>query len=90
LQLCFYQTGIGGRNPARLFSRQERGKVKHKYHRRKVAWDCIATLVRDGVTVTVAIDRIYEVYGANTNVTRIINRMKQDRQAGTVHPSLQI
>jgi hypothetical protein len=85
-----YEHGIGGRKAARLFSRAERGKVKHKYHRRKIVWDLIATLVRAGVTAHVAIDRLYLVYGANTTVTRIINRMKQDRQAGTMHPLLQV
>jgi hypothetical protein len=38
--------GIGaGRKAARLFRRQERGKVKHKYTRRKAVWDTIAALV---------------------------------------------
>jgi hypothetical protein len=31
-----YERGIGGRRPAKLFHIQERGKVKHKYHRRKM------------------------------------------------------
>jgi hypothetical protein len=85
-----YEQGIGGRKAARLFSRQERGRAKHKYHRRKVVWDCIAALVRAGFTAQVAIDHVYQVYGENTTVTRIINRMKEDRQAGIVHPSLQV
>jgi hypothetical protein len=71
-----YQQGIGGRKAARLFSREERGRVKHKYHRRKVIWDCIGALVRAGFTAQVAIDRVYLVYGENTTVTRIINQMK--------------
>jgi hypothetical protein len=85
-----YEQGIGGRKAARFFSREERGKAKHKYHRRKVVWDCIAELVRAGLTSQVAIDRIYQVYGENPTVTRIINRMKEDRQNGIVHPSLQV
>jgi hypothetical protein len=80
-----YQHGIGGRRAARLFTREERGRVKHKYHQRKVVWDCIAALVRSGITAQVAIDRLYEVYGVNTTVTAIINRLKRDRQAGTMH-----
>jgi hypothetical protein len=80
-----YEHGIG----ARLFSWEERGKVKHKHHRRKIVWDCIATLV-PYVTAQIAIDRVYQVYGANTTVTRIINKMKQDRQASTVPPLLQV
>jgi hypothetical protein len=85
-----YMHGIGGRKAARLFSREDRGSVKHKYHRRKVVWDCIAALVRAGFTAEVAIDRVYQVYGEIKPVTRIINRMKQDRRAGIVHPSLQV
>ena len=85
-----YENGIGGRKAARLFSREERGKVKDKFHRRKVVWDCVATLVRAGLTAQVAIDRIHHIYGENTTVTNIINRMKQDRQAGIVNPMLQV
>jgi hypothetical protein len=55
-----YEQGIGGRKAARLFSREERGTTKHKYHRREVVWDCIAELaVRAGFTPEVAIDRVY-------------------------------
>ena len=82
--------GIGGRKAARLFSREERGKVKDKFHRRKAVWDCVATLVRAGLTAQVAIDRIHHIYGENTTVTNIINRMKQDRRAGIVNPVLQV
>ena len=85
-----YENGIGGRKAARLFSREERGKVKDKFHRRKVVWDCVATLVRAGLTAHVAIDRIHQIYGENTTVTNIINRMRQDRRAGVVNPMLQV
>jgi hypothetical protein len=85
-----YEHGIGGRKAARLFSREERGRVKHKYHRSKVIWHCIAALVRAGFTAQVAIDRVYQVYGENTTVTIITYRMKQDRRAGIVHPTLQV
>jgi hypothetical protein len=85
-----YKNGIGGRKAARLFSRAERGKVKYKYSRRKVVWDCISTLVGAGLTSQVAIDRIYQVYGENTAMTKIINMMKHDRQAGVMHPLLQV
>jgi hypothetical protein len=37
-----YENGIGGRKAARLFSREERGKVKDNFHRRKIVWDCVA------------------------------------------------
>ena len=85
-----YENGIGGRTAARLFSREERGKVKDKFYRRKVVWDCVATLVRAGLTAQVAIDRIHHIYGENTTVTNIINRMRHDRRAGVVNPMLQV
>ena len=83
-----YMSGMGGRKPARLFTREERGRVKYKYCRRKIVWDCVATLVNAGLTSDVACDRIYAVYGVNTTVTQIINQMKNDKNQGIVHPSL--
>jgi hypothetical protein len=68
------------------FTREERGRVTQVLSK-KVGLNCIATLVRAGFTAQVAIDRIYQVYGENATVTTIINRMKQDRQAGIVHQS---
>jgi hypothetical protein len=55
-----FEVGIGGRKPARLFTRVERGRVKCLYCRRKVLWEAVARLVRAGYTAHVAIDRIYE------------------------------
>ena len=85
-----YQEGIGGRKAARLFTRDERGKVKHKYHRRKVVWDLISQLIRSGLTAQVACDRIYNVYGEGATVTSIINRLKVDIRNGTLHSILQV
>jgi hypothetical protein len=71
--------------------RREDEPSTSKYHRRKVVWDCIAELVRAGFTSQVAIDHVYQVYGEKSTVTRsITNRMKEDRQNGIVHPSLQV
>ena len=69
---------------------EERGRVKHKYNRRKVVWDCISELVHGGLTAQVAINCIYQVYGENKTTTTIINRMKADRKAGRLHELLQI
>jgi regulator of replication initiation timing len=33
-----YEIGLGGRKAAKLFTREERGRVKHKYSRQKVVW----------------------------------------------------
>jgi hypothetical protein len=55
--------GIGGWRAARLFTRDERGRVKHKYYKRKMVWDLISILVRGGPTAQVAIDWIYDFNG---------------------------
>lgn len=81
-----YTTGIGGRKAARLFTEQERGQNKYKYHRRKVVWDVIARLVRGGRTAQTAVDMIYNAYG-HVSVTAIINQMRRDRAHGG-HPNL--
>jgi hypothetical protein len=51
---------------------KERGKVRHKYHQRKIVWDLIATLVHACVMAHVAINHMQLVYRAKTTVTRII------------------
>jgi hypothetical protein len=66
----------------------ERGRVKHKYPQRKIAWDYISTLVRAGCTGQVAIDHIYTIYGVGTPVTTIINKLKQDQCTDNLHGSL--
>ena len=83
-----YLNGVGGRKPARHFSESERGRVKYKYTRRKVVWDVIRKLVDLGHSSQRAIDMIYEVYGAQTCVTAIINRMRKDKLNGTLNPNL--
>jgi hypothetical protein len=85
-----YQDGLGGRKAAHLFSREERGRVKHKYHRRKVVWDLVSRLVRAGLTAQVACDRIYTVYGDDKTVTYIINRIKEDTKNNALHVTLQV
>lgn len=85
-----YLNGVGGRKPARLFSYTERGRSKHRYSRRKVVWDIVAGLVRQGHTAELAIDKIYGVYGGQTSVTKIINGLKRDKMNGTLSPNLTI
>ena len=72
-----------------MFTRDERGRVKHKYHRRKMVWDLISILVRGGRTAQqVAIDRMYDFYGQAKSVTTltIINKMKNNRRNGIIFP----
>ncbi len=83
-------TGSGGK-PARLFSETEGGQVKFKYSRRKVIWDVIRNLVNLGHScLQRAIDMIYNVYGPQTSVTEIFNRLRRDKYNGTLNPNLQI
>ena len=76
-----YINGVGGRKPARLFSEPVRGRVKYyKYTQRKVVWDVIKSLVDLGHTSHCTIDMIYSnVYGAQTSLTTIINRLRRDK-----------
>ena len=75
-----YEFGIGGRKPASKFSTRERGRVKYKYHRRKVVWDKIKEMIRRGHSNHTAIDELYRTYGERTTVTEIINNMRRDKQ----------
>jgi hypothetical protein len=45
--------------------RQERGRVKFKYHRRRHVWNVVTRLVNGGVSADVALvdTRIYAVFG---------------------------
>ena len=85
-----YSHGIGGRKPAELFPHHEKGRVKHKYHRRNVVWRIIDGLIKRGFTAETAIDRIHAIYGSQTSVTNIINGLKRDKKAGTLSPSLRV
>jgi Transcriptional activator of glycolytic enzymes len=72
-----FQFGIGGRKAAKLFTREERGRCKYTYHRRKVVWDRIQTMIREGHTSETAIDTIYDRFGREKSVTKIINEMRR-------------
>jgi hypothetical protein len=65
------------------------GGSSTKYTCRKVVWDIVTKTGRFGAHVTsVAIDLIYEVYGGQTSVTDIINRLRKDKRNGTLNPNL--
>jgi hypothetical protein len=82
-----FHHGVDGRKPARLFSYSERGRSKHRYHRWKVVWDLVSSLVWMGDTAETAIDKIYAVYAGQTSVTNIINGLKRDKKDGTLNPN---
>jgi hypothetical protein len=83
-----YTVGIGGRKPARQFTSAERGLVKHRYSHRKYFWDVIDKLILRGFTAQVAIDGVYNRYGRELCVTKIIDRIKRDRRGHTVPAAL--
>ena len=84
-----YEFGLGNRKAAKNFTAVERGRVKYIYHRRKVVWHKVAEMVRSGWSAHDACNRLYEVYGHNSTVTQIINRMRTDRKNGG-HPELRM
>ena len=83
-----YTVGIGGRKAARLFTHSERGRVKHSYCHRNVFWAMIDKLVRRGITAQVAIDAVYNRYGRELCVSKIIQLIKRDRRDNTVPAAL--
>jgi hypothetical protein len=85
-----FQLGIGGRKAAKSFTRVERGKCRHTYYRRNVFWTLVCVLIRAGENAQGAIDRIRGVYGESTSVTRILNKMLQDRKENGGHPQLRV
>lgn len=74
-----YEFGLQGRKAAKSFSSRERGRVRYKYHRRKVVWDRVLELIRHGHSNTSAVDEIYKVYGRELTVTSVINRLRVHR-----------
>ena len=81
-----YQNGIGGRKPARDFTRRERNRKvnKSKYHRRNAIWKCMERLLDRGYNSNTAIRKIYQVYGFRT-ISQIITAMIRDERVGGHH-----
>jgi hypothetical protein len=50
----------------------------------------IPGLIRQGFTANSAINSIYNIYGQQASVTKIINGLKQDMKRGTLTPNLQV
>jgi hypothetical protein len=53
-------------------------------------WDIVSNLVNAGIIARVAIDRIYNHYGANRSVTRIINDIMRDKKNGGLPQVLRV
>ena len=81
-----YVNGIGGRKPARDFTRVERGRVKDKYSKRLIVWRCITRLLNRGYDLSTAFNKITRVYG-DISMTELIKKMRPDERRGG-HASL--
>ena len=78
--------GIGGNKAAKDFTSRERGRCKHKFCRRKVAWDAIQEQINAGKTASQACDDIYAAFGPNLSITQIINAIKRAKRRGEGMP----
>jgi hypothetical protein len=85
-----YVFGGAGRKPAKDFTPSERGACKHIYTLRKPLWEKVSELVRHGIVATVACDLVYEAYGRNLPVTKILRLMKRDRRTGDWPEALRV
>ena len=79
-----YINGIGGRKPARQFTREERGAkgVKQSFYFRKPFWMCMQKLVDKGATESVAFSRIQQVYGGFGSITNMLQKLVKDERNG--------
>ena len=82
-----WEFGIGGRRPAKSFSKKDRGGVRYKFSLRKVFWDMVCKMIRVGYTSNTAIDKIYSVYTTRLSVTNLLRQMRKDNRTGG-HPLL--
>ena len=64
-----YKFGLQGWKAAKRFTSRERGRVKYKYHRRKVVWDTILRLLGRGHSIHTAVGEIERVYGVGKTVS---------------------
>ena len=79
-----YDSGLGGRKPAKLFTSRERGKQKYAYYKHKLVWDKIEALIRAGNTWTVACDKLYSAYGQNKSPSQIMKEIQKDNREKVV------
>ena len=77
-----YKFGLQGWKAAKRFTSRERGRVKYKYHRRKVVWDMILRLLGRGHSIHTAVGEIERVYGEGKTVSTYINLLRRDRRVG--------
>jgi hypothetical protein len=54
-----YEFGLNGQKPAKKFTSREIGSVLYKYTWRKIVWDKITLMIRQGHTYLTALDELY-------------------------------
>lgn len=82
-----YEFGLGNNKAARDFTHRERGLVTVQYSFRNNFWSLVDEMIRRGSTSNTAIDRVYEVYGRNQCVSKILRAIRTDKLRGG-HPNL--
>ena len=80
-----YEFGLQGKKAAKRFTSRERGRVKYKYHRRKVKWDTILRLLGRGHSIHTGVGEIERVYGEGKTVSTYINLLRHDWRVGHHH-----
>ena len=74
-----YEFGVGDNKAAKYFSPNEQKRCGPTYVNRKIVWDHLSLMIRNGHTPQTAIRQLYEEYGKDCPVTTIINKLKTVR-----------
>ena len=82
-----WEEGSAGQKAVRLWTASERGKHKHTIYKRKFLWDKVSEMVNAGIHCDLACDMIYNAYGQNLPVTKILTKLQADAKTGD-HPNL--
>lgn len=75
-----YEHGIDGQKPVKDWLPHEKAPVRTVISRRKILWDAVDQLVKRSHTSDTAIDKIYEHYGKDLPVNRILLLMRADKK----------
>ena len=67
---------------ASTFNNQERGTIKSLFLFRLVFWIKVEEVIRNGMTVQLACDKVYQEYRQRESVANILRSMKRDKMMG--------
>jgi len=82
-----WEEGFAGQKAVKFWTASERGKHKHTLYKRKFLWDKVSDMVNAGIHCDIACDMIYNAYGKNLPVTKILSKLQADAKTGD-HPDL--